>query len=210
MFEALPVSYIKACKLEPKGWSEGDAQVVIGSIIEIHLIAGFYTESKRSEESLDAAPARTPPRLCHAAARIDSKMGCAAAKLIESIIEGISGNGRGAGVTEFGEANFPCNEGSEWPAGAELKFRPKEPGHGACPAGDSCAGDAGGRPVVGNRRVVLFEVVVHFGFKGDVRVDIETDAAAEPEEVDSASAVGLYAEEVPIDANFAVVIGIAA
>jgi hypothetical protein len=183
---------------EPERGSECDAKVVISSIIEIHLIAGFYAESNRSEESLDAA------------ARIDRKMGRAAAKLIECIVERVSGNGCGAGVAEFGEAHLPCNERSKWPASAELEFRPEQTSDGACPAHDCGAGDTGGRPVVGNRRVVLFEVVVHFCFKCDIRVDVETDTAPEPEEVDAASALGLHAEEVPIDANFAVVIGIAA
>jgi len=96
------------------------------------LIACFCPQSNGSEESLDAA------------AGIYSKVGGAAAKLVECVVKRFARYSGGGGVAEFSEADLACNERAKGTGCAELKFGSEETGKWARFAGDSGAGYTGG------------------------------------------------------------------
>jgi hypothetical protein len=41
--------------LEPKGWTERDAQVVVGSVVEVHFVADVESKADRTEMALQSA-----------------------------------------------------------------------------------------------------------------------------------------------------------
>src|SRR5580693_5144740 len=117
---------------EPESRTESYPQVIVGSIIEIHLIAGFRSKSEGSKESFNAA------------AGVQGEVGGPTAKLVECIVKRLSRHGIGGGVAEFSEAHLPGNECAKWSGCAELELGSEESGDGACSAGDRGAGYAGG------------------------------------------------------------------
>ena len=111
---------------EAEGGAEGDAEVVVGSVVDPDLVAGFDAEAQRTGRRLDAA------------ARIGGEVGGAVSELRERAGEGRSG-GCVIAIAEFDEAGLGGDEGADRAGGLEL--RAEESGERPQVAGEGGAGD---------------------------------------------------------------------
>ena len=98
---------------ESESRPERNTQVIVSSIIEIHLIASFQAETESAEESFDAATG------------ISGKVSGSAAKLVECVVKRLPGYSSRGAVTEFGETDLARNKRAKGPSCAELEFGPE-------------------------------------------------------------------------------------
>src|SRR5438128_2809163 len=105
-------------------------------------------------------------------------------------------------VLEVYEPNLPRDEAAKWPRSSGLEFGPEQTGEGTQPSSNKTRADA----VVKRVGEVALEVVSHFRFELDVRMNIEARAAANADEI--YVGVGLTkAEIVRENTNLGVVVG---
>ena len=157
-----PVTLIFA-GLETQLRAEGHAQVVVGAVYKVNVVAYFGADANRTSESFESS-ARIDCERRFASGKADGiyeTCGCilvADAEVIESDLAG--------------------HEDTEW-AGASLEFWPEKPVEGAEPRVDQH-----GRHDIGEGiGVVALEVVSHLGFDLNAGSDVKRCSASHTDEV---------------------------
>ena len=106
-------------KLKAKGRSSRDAQVVVGAVVEVNLVARFGANSQPTNEALNAT------------AGIEGEVCSRSTYAVNRTGKGAAGDDAGIIGAEVNEPQLAGDEGAERTAGAELQLGPEEAGEGA-------------------------------------------------------------------------------
>ena len=173
-------------QLETDGWSEGDAQVAVGPIVEVNLVAHLRPQSDRPEIGFNAT------------AGVEHPEGIVGGQVSNLVYES-----RGRILVRHTKIQKPAlnrPEQAHRPT-ARLDLRTKQPVKSTQPAGDH----ARVHSVRERAAKVAFKVIPHLGFQLNVVVNVDADPSPQADEVNGRVG-GIQPEQLGESAHLAMVL----